>query len=269
MKKLLIALSISLFGGAAFAADAVVDEVIIVEDPINWSGFYIGGHAGWVGVDQSATSNPEPAGFGEPPIGGGGLAGGGFTPTEHDLDSDSFGGGIYAGYNWQQSSIVYGAEVDLTVFGRDEENTQTFTDTCCGGTVFPQTTVQASNDWVGSVRGRVGYAAGNWLLYATGGLAFTETRYDSFLTPDGFAFPNTATAVSSEKKVSAGGVVGIGLEMLLGSNWVLRTEYDYYHIAGDTVTAPVGGADCPGCRFEIDYDDIQIHNVKAGLAYKF
>ena len=28
-------------------------------------------------------------------------------------------------------------------------------------------------DFVGSARGRLGYAAGPWLFYATGGLAFT------------------------------------------------------------------------------------------------
>ncbi|MER9412901.1 outer membrane beta-barrel protein [Mesorhizobium sp. M0589] len=268
MQKLLIALLMSLYGGVAFAADAL-DDVIIVENPTNWSGLYIGGHAGWVGVDQGATSNPQPAGFGEPAIIGVGLAGGGFTPSQHNLDSDSFGGGVYAGYNWQHSNIVYGAEVDLTVFRHDEENTQTFTDTCCGGSVFPQTTVHASNDWVGSVRGRVGYTTGNWLLYATGGLAFTETHYNSFLTPDGVAFSDATTATSSQKKTTAGGVVGIGLEMLLRNNWVLRTEYDYYHISGGSAAAPVVGQDCPNCRFKIDYDDIQIHSVKAGLAYKF
>jgi outer membrane immunogenic protein len=45
--------------------------------------------------------------------------------------------------------------------------------------------------WLGTVRGRVGYVANQWLVYATGGLAYGRIEVDSsasagaFLTPIG------------------------------------------------------------------------------------
>ena len=37
-------------------------------------------------------------------------------------------------------------------------------------------------DYVGTVRGRIGYASGHWLAYATGGFAFAGERFIN--TPD-------------------------------------------------------------------------------------
>src|SRR5262245_32786199 len=87
----------------------------------------------------------------------GGHAGGGFGNAEVDFagfhiedDSTGFVAGLQIGYNWQSDSLVYGIEGDLS-FG--------------DGTV-------------GTIRGRIGQAIDNMLIYVTAGVAFANVDDD-------------------------------------------------------------------------------------------
>jgi len=253
----------------AVAADLAAPSPAPVFTAMNWSGLYAGATAGWMQFQQQGSSFPAPAGFGVPAVVGGGLAGGGFPATRHNLNADVLSGGIHLGYNWQSGSFVYGVEADAAMFDRSRRNTQTFTDTCCGGIVFPRTTLEARNNWLATLRARAGFAFNRSLLYVTGGAAFTETRSASRLTPDGVAFPLASSATSSTSKFAMGWVIGAGYEAALSNNWIFRTEYLYHRLSGANVVAPVAGAACPGCRFDIRYSDLQVHNVRVGLSYKF
>ena len=73
-------------------------------------------------------------------------------------------------------------------------------------------------DYVGSLRGRLGYAAGHWLFYATGGLAFAGER-----------FINTPAVGSDEKNLDMrlGWAAGAGVEYAFAPHWSLRLEYLY------------------------------------------
>src|ERR1700687_2347232 len=63
-------------------------------------------------------------------------------------------GGGQVGYNWQSGQFVFGGEADLQGSGAND-------------TFAPW---KFSNPWFGTVRGRVGYAFNNILLYGTLGL---------------------------------------------------------------------------------------------------
>jgi outer membrane immunogenic protein len=92
------------------------------------------------------------------------------------VDLKGFIGGGQIGYNWQFANWVAGLETDLQGIAHHEESGSFFT-------VVPQpafpafplasaATVSRSLDYLGTVRGRLGWTpAGNWLRYGTGGLA--------------------------------------------------------------------------------------------------
>ena len=54
MKQVIVAISIAAFAsGAAYAADSVRDEIMVVDAPFNWSGIYVGASVGygWANVE--------------------------------------------------------------------------------------------------------------------------------------------------------------------------------------------------------------------------
>ncbi|QRG07450.1 porin family protein [Xanthobacter dioxanivorans] len=137
----LVAGSIS---GPAAAADLarapVAKAPVAIPVPVfSWTGFYIGGNAGYdwgSGQDALAVAGVDPKGW---------LAGG------------------QVGYNYQFSNnIVAGVEADVQ--GGD----------ISGGTPAVSSTL----DVFGTVRARLGYAFGRVLPYVTGGLAWGNNSID-------------------------------------------------------------------------------------------
>src|SRR6204780_3223372 len=139
-----------------------------------------------------------------------------------------FVGGAQAGYNWQSGAMVFGLEGDLQASAADD-------------TFAPW---KFSNPWFGTVRGRVGYAFGNVLLYGTGGLAFGELRGETF----GLA----------ESHTNAGWTLGLGVEVGLTQNWSAKIEYLYVDLSDSTFTTITGVSN--GSQFGL---------VRGGVNYHF
>src|SRR3954463_3411798 len=138
--------------GAALAAD-ISQKAPRPQPAFEWSGLYFGAHAGFGrGFSNAALSDPAVAATG-----------------------NFFGGqvgGLQAGYNFQlPSRIVLGIEADVTFPNYIHGNSVISSLATAKSWVFDQM------DFAGSLRGRVGYAAGPWLFYATGGLAFSGERF--------------------------------------------------------------------------------------------
>ena len=75
-----------------------------------------------------------------------------FGSIDNDVTKpDGVFGGVQGGYNWQNGQFVFGVEGDLQASSADD-------------TFAPY---KFSNPWFGTVRGRVGYAFNNVLLYGT------------------------------------------------------------------------------------------------------
>jgi outer membrane immunogenic protein len=159
----------------------------------NWSGFYLGGHAGY-GWGRDPFSNP----FGDIVLAG--------------INSSGFVGGFQAGANWQSGAWVGGLEVDIS--GTSIKGSTS-------GTSGPDTATMTDKfAMLGSARARFGYAVWpNLLLYGTGGLAWT--RFEQSQSETGFA--NTTPSWRF------GWVAGVGAEARIGAtNWLARVEYLHY-----------------------------------------
>jgi outer membrane immunogenic protein len=182
----------------------------------NWTGFYAGINGGY-GWGRSRW-------------------------TDFGSGSDPSGGmiGATAGYNWQAlgSSWVFGLEGDI-----DWTNIKaTFADTAC------PTGCQTKNNWLGTVRGRLGFAWDRVMPYITGGLAAGDLEVNQI----GFA------GVHDTK---AGWTVGGGVEAALAGNWTAKLEY--LHV--DLGHANCGLMTCSApTRVGFHADE-----VRAGVNYRF
>jgi outer membrane immunogenic protein len=176
----------------------------------NWTGFYLGVNAGY-----------------------------GWTSSDFGGDANGFVGGGQIGYNWQAlgSPFVFGIEADIQ--GADIDSS----------TPVGAVTVTGKANAFGTVRGRIGYAWDRFMLYGTGGWAYTRTQI-SATGPGGSV---------SNSDWSSGYALGGGLEWAAWDRWSVKAEYLYVHSGDVNVTlagVPYGG-------------DYNINVVRAGLNYRF
>ena len=107
---------------------------------------------------------------------------------------------------------------------------------------------------VGTVRGRVGYAADRALWYLTGGYAWADNE----LKLSGPAFGGTQTT----SQTHSGWTVGGGLEWAFADAWTAKIEYLYMDFDSQRFFPGIIGS--PGIA--VDFD---MHTVKFGLNYIF
>jgi outer membrane immunogenic protein len=136
-------------------------------------------------------------------------------------------GGIQGGYNWQRNQFVFGAEADLQASDADD--------------MFAAW--KFSNPWFGTLRGRVGVAINNVLLYGTLGLAYGTLRAHSALLG------------LRESKFEVGWAAGGGVEVALMSNWTARAEYLYVDLGARpyALTGLSHGIDASILRLGVNY----------------
>jgi outer membrane immunogenic protein len=179
----------------------------------SWSGFYIGGHAGY--------------GWGRDPFGGDPFEEfSNLTPSDINLavsgvHSKGFLGGFQAGANWQAGAFVGGLEIDLSgpgIKGSSTASASVGTDTAIG-------TQTDKFDLLGSARVRLGYLP--WqstLVYGTGGLAWT--RFVQIFDTTQISPPDMTVDSSSMPSWRFGWVAGAGVQnRLWNTNWLVRLEY--------------------------------------------
>lgn len=202
-----------------------------------WTGFYIGGNGGY-----GWAANPGNITYNGLDVSGGPDASGGF-------------GGGQIGYNWQGafgSSFVVGVEADIQ--GAD------ISDTVNGTTLIGFTgAVRQDLDWFGTVRGRLGWAWDQALIYATGGFAYGHVENKSSAT--GFG----ETILLRSDSHQAGWVVGGGVEYFIGSNVSLKVEYQYIDLGGESMT---GFSEPSDIAIKSSPIDASFHTVRAGLNFK-
>ena len=178
----------------------------------NWSGGYIGGHAGG-GYGRTSFSNP----FG-PSIYGG------------SLDIPSFVAGGQIGYNWQNNSWVFGLELDASAAAANGSNT------CLAAShSIVSANCNAGPNLFATGTGRIGYAfgpLGQTLAYLKAGVAWQNNRGDVVNNVEPENQPQEKTHFDYGR---VGGVIGLGLEQALTPAWSLNVEYDYLHFGGPSV----------------------------------
>jgi len=208
MRKLLIVgAAVAVLATPALAADLARPVYKAPPAPpppaLSWTGFYIGLNGGYGWNDATGRSTCVTP--------GGVFFGAGCDAGAGNIVKPAgglFGGQI--GYNMQSGPIVYGLESDIQ--WSDIRDSVSAADPCCSPAFASATgtyTASSKLDWFGTVRGRVGFAAGSSaLLYATGGLIYGHEAVS-----DSLVFP-AVTYASAASTTRAGWTVGGGLEYL-------------------------------------------------------
>jgi outer membrane immunogenic protein len=220
MKKVLLA-SACLFALAAPASAADLAARPYTKAPVamasvyNWTGFYLGIVGG--GAWEDSNSPRMQGGF----IGG------------------------TAGYNWQTSNVVFGVEAD---------GAWADVSASAAGVVFVPgiggipASVSSKTDAMGTVRGRIGWAVNNVLLYGTGGYAWIDNKVTATLGP----------VSVSDSKFHSGWTVGAGVEAFIAPQWSVKGEYLYRSLGGETYFS---GA--------LPTGTLEFHTVQVGVNYHF
>ena len=154
------------------------------------------------------------------------------------------GGGQF-GYNLQFNRILVGLETDMQGMGvRGSKLTTQLAATSSDftndlDTVASFAQAEKSVDWLGTMRGRLGYTITPTLAaYATGGVAFgkAEASVDISQMWSGVlgAYLNSPGAMGRFSGMKTGYTYGGGLEWMFAPNMTLKGEYLYYNIGGAT-----------------------------------
>jgi len=247
-----IGMTLATVGGAA------ADDIMVTKAPppssvptdFNWTGFYAGGHLGVAWGNSNWTAAPGISGSTDL-----------FQPIDSFDEGGSFFAGLQGGYNYMlPNRILLGAEIDASFpawptlstgvnpFGVSIGGISTFTSPALGAVSFAETVLAS-----GTVRGRIGYAPGHWLFYATGGFAWT---YDQ----------QSLTQISTGNSETPflwrlGWAAGAGVEIPVAPHWTARLEYlftDY----GRSVQPFFGGVQPVN-------SDFALHELRLGLNYQF
>jgi outer membrane immunogenic protein len=176
--------------------------------------------------------------------------------------ASSWVAGGQVGYNWQQGPWVYGLEADLSAMRLKSEMT-TSLPVILGVPTPSIANTDAEVNWYGTLRGRLGWATGPFLLYGTGGLAYGRVELNSTISsPVGPRFLNSQTS-----DVKAGWVAGAGIEYSWRPNVVLNLGYQYV----DLGTVSVAGVNTVfgGLLTQAATTHAHFSVVTAGLSWRF
>ncbi|WP_454916375.1 outer membrane protein [Xanthobacter sediminis] len=231
--------------------------------PAKWTGPYAGLNAGYgwsTGGSASTTAIPLIDNIATDPIWGTPF---GFTAAASSgtaqVNQSGFTGGAQVGYDYQIGpNVIAGIEADIQ--GSAIAGSGSYTGIAVYGpdafgdidTARGAGTVTVGLDWLGTVRGRLGYLATPTLMvYATGGLAYggvtaTTSQALGFADDEPEFFP-TFGGTRSQSSTRVGWSAGGGGEWLLAPNWSVKAEALYYDLGSQNVASnPVGAVDPDG-----------------------
>ena len=288
MKKfLLAAASVAAFASAASAADLPsrrAPPVYVPPPPaptFTWTGLYAGFNVGGTFNDYTnyrlfgndAGTATTLALAGRPAFlstRASGFAGGGQVGYNFQLNDGLFGSfagaignGISPIFGGNYGGVVAGIEADID--GTTARETNTF-----AGSVGPSQ-FQSRVDFVGTVRGRVGYAFGNLLIFGTGGFGYAGVRDNTLL----FNAAGVQTLGGNFNKLQTGVAYGGGVEYAIptssfvnffkASAVTVKAEFIHYDLSssGVLVLNPTTG---------VSYNE-RVRNLgniaRVGVNYKF
>ena len=217
----------------------------------NWSGFYIGLNVGgqWghsEDRDLDAYSTREEG-----------------NSWGYDESGVIAGGTI--GYNYQWNWLVLGIEGDGGYMNLDGNGVSRFDARFLGSDTHGKT----DSDFYTTIRGRLGFAWGHWLFYATGGgigVNLTTRVIDNCDT--GACGDDLLHASTTD--FNWGWTGGGGIEYMFGCHWTAKAEYLRYQLDDQNFSgaAHFSDGDFAG-RFRFTGIGTEGNIVRAGLNYKF
>jgi outer membrane immunogenic protein len=239
--KAALATVLMLAGGAATAADLPSGKYLpkapLLPSLYSWTGFYVGAQGGYSwGTDRTREL----------------LTTGRVFINEFEYHPNSAFGGGHAGFNYQMGALVLGVEGDVEAM-RARSGFQDPSRVRSPGD--PGGLVRVQQDWQASVRARIGYAFDRFMIYGTGGAAFTSFDYSYYNPLAGFG--------EGAKMSKTGWTAGGGVNYAMTNNIILGVDYrytDYGHFDYVAKSAFLG--------LTADQNPSS-HAVRASIAYKF
>jgi outer membrane immunogenic protein len=209
----------------------------LIAPAFNWNGFYVGANLGGAWASDTVTQSNLVRPFSSTKVTSSGVAGGG-----------------QLGFNWvAMPNWLLGIEADVS--GADLSGTATYNN-------FPQ--FNEKIDAFGTVRGRFGYVANNWLFYGTGGFAWSD---DTFTRTQVSAAPGTPPLgdIRTNSPTRTGWAAGGGIEYGFARNWTARVEYLHLGLSDQTFSFTA-----PNNIFRsIDEGRLTVDTVRVGVTYLF
>jgi outer membrane immunogenic protein len=135
------------------------------------------------------------------------------------------------GYNYQVGQAVFGLEGDID-----------WSDLGGNGncTAF---SCEIRNNWLSTVRGRLGYAFDRFMPYVAGGVAFGDIK-------------TSVAGIGDSNTTKTGWTVGGGLEAAIAGPWTAKVEYLYVDLGSGN--SPVGSS-----------ESFKTNIMRAGINYRF
>jgi outer membrane immunogenic protein len=220
MKRAVLAcVGIAALGGVAAAADLPPSPAApyykapaYVPAGYTWSGFYLGVNGGGAWGRSSWT-----------------------TTSGFDTSGGFVGGTI--GYNYQVEQAVFGIEGDIDWA---DINGSVSVAGCPG--------CKTKDNWLSTVRGRLGYAADRFMPYVTGGLAVGDIQA---------SLPGFAGGSATNVGWTAGG----GIEFAIAGHWTAKAEYLYVDLGHFSC-----GIACGATTQNVSFD---ANLFRGGINYRF
>jgi outer membrane immunogenic protein len=207
MRTLLLATAAVAAIAATVPAEAADLSVAPAYPAYYWVGFYVGPHLGGTWASNNFVQTVAV----------------GTAVESATINSSGFVFGGQVGFNWLAApNWLLGMEADVS--GADLHNSaQTIPGT--GGAAVVGWTEKVGP--FGTVRGRLGYVAGNWLFYGTGGFAWADDLFTRTQLVAGASSP-VAGLVTSNSPTRTGWTAGGGIEW--GFTRYLTARIEYLHL---------------------------------------
>lgn len=250
MKKFLLSsVAASVISSSSMAADLPSIKSAPTSPPAKmWTGFYAGLNAGYgFGISSNAQNN----GWANPSYFQNSVSTAAYAGANswmgRGIVQNGFSGGAQAGYNYQLlNSLLIGLETDIQGAGiRGTGDANGLAPSSPTSYSRNNNTLQAGIDWMGTVRGRLGYLiTPSTMVYATGGLAYGEAYLNTFPLTAGDTFTGLLQGVygsgflttqNSKRSVLAGWTAGAGAEWMFTPNWSLKGEALFYDLGNQAV----------------------------------
>jgi high affinity Mn2+ porin len=217
----------------------------------DWTGFYLGGHFGYAagksnwGATEGGASAPTLNGSLDL-----------FNSYDAFKGTGSYFAGLQAGYNRMlPSRFLVGIEADFSA-PNTVAGSQTISSALSGQASYTDTVLQ-----LGTVRGRFGYAFDHWLVYGTGGVAWT---YDKLQRTQLAGMPVGGNVVVGTTEAALlwrwGWAAGAGVEVPIAPNWTAELEYLATEFGSRQKSFPAAG--------QAFRSDLSMQSLRLGVNYQ-
>ncbi|TXM66980.1 porin family protein [Methylobacterium sp. WL12] len=282
MKKLLTTLAaFTALTAAASAADLPRRAPPPVFTPVpvfTWTGFYVGVNAGYAFTESdtirtTGINNLGAVGTATAPANLQTNVDRNLRRPAVNMATEGFSGGGQIGYNFQftpGSGIVVGVEADAQYTDLSRNQVQNTTNTAFNPNVLINS-YRTELNYLGTVRGRIGYAFDRVFVYGTGGFAYGDvTQAITFQT--GAPITYAARRSSMETGYAYGGGIEYALptesflNFFRASAVTIKGEYIRYDLGSRNLL--VGTTGGPGLGY-ISRISTEGSLARAGINYKF